>query len=350
MTAAPGSKLLADSVGGRTLITYRDQFKPPVLQGTMTPAPLLDTNPSLSGCPVCGNLEIDAGESCDDGNQTSGDGCRADCQDEGCLAQSPGFPSTPMCDDGDGCTLDHCNATTHTCTNVISCEEGVQCTVDACASGSCQHTPDDSLCDDGEECTDDLCNPTSGCVHANLTGGACDDGDFCTPTGTCDAGHCFASAVLLAYNDKLSLKFTAGPDNDRMTAKLSMLSSDVSANPALTGMKVIVVDATGASVYEADLPAANWEDRDGTGQKVRFRDRDGAVSSANGVNSASVNTNTKGIRKVLVKMSGTEIPDAAGKEYLSVSLLFGMDPGTDDCITARLLPCKLTATSSKCSG
>src|SRR6185503_20524842 len=54
MVMAPGSKLLADVAGGRNLITYRDQFKPPVLDGTIKPAPLLDTNPSLSGCPVCG--------------------------------------------------------------------------------------------------------------------------------------------------------------------------------------------------------------------------------------------------------------------------------------------------------
>jgi cysteine-rich repeat protein len=350
MTMAPGSKLLADSAGGRNLITYRDQFKPPVLDGTIKPAPLLDTNPSLSGCPVCGNFEIDQGESCDDGNTTSGDGCRADCQDEGCLAQSPGFPSTPMCDDGSGCTLDRCNATAHTCTHVLSCEEGVQCTVDACASGSCQHTPDDSLCDDGEECTDDLCNPTSGCVHANLTGPACEDGDFCTVTGSCDAGHCSATDLSLAENDKVSLKFTAGPDNDRMTAKLNLPLSQLTANPTLTGMKVVMTDTTGAHVYEADIPAANWEDRNGTGQSFRFRDSHGTVGPANGVNSASIKRNeAKGLAKALVKMGGAEIPDAAGQQFLSVSLLFGSDPNADDCITARLLPCKLTATSSKCS-
>jgi cysteine-rich repeat protein len=349
MTMAPGSKLLGDSVGGRNFITYRDQFKPPVLGGTITPSPLLDTNPSLIGCPVCGNFEIDKDETCDDGNTTSGDGCRADCQDEGCLAQSPGFPSTPMCDDGDDCTLDHCNATTHTCTNVLSCEEGVQCTVDACASGACQHTPDDSLCDDGEECTDDLCNPTSGCVHANLTGPACEDGDFCTVTGSCDSGHCSATDLSLAQDDKLSLKFKAGPDNDRMTAKLNLPLSQLSANPTVTGVKVVVADSTGASVFEAELPAANWEDSNGSGQKFRFRDSHGTVGVANGVSSASLKRNeTKGLAKAQVKMGGTEIPGAAGQDYLSVSLLFGTDPATDDCITARLIPCKVTAASSKC--
>jgi cysteine-rich repeat protein len=31
---------------------------------------------------TCGNSTVDAGETCDDGNRTDGDGCNADCQDE----------------------------------------------------------------------------------------------------------------------------------------------------------------------------------------------------------------------------------------------------------------------------
>jgi hypothetical protein len=343
MTAEPGSKLLADSVGGRTSITYRDFFKPPVLNGTMNPAPLLDTDPSLSGCPVCGNLEIDEGETCDDGNFTNGDNCRSDCQDEGCLAQSPGFPSTPMCDDGDDCTLDHCNATTHSCTNVISCEEGVQCTVDACAMGACQHTPDDSLCDDGEECTDDLCNPTSGCAHANLTATACDDSDFCTVTESCNNGHCVPIGAAFTQDNKVQLTFRTGPADDRMKATLNLPLASFTANPTVTGMKLVVADVDGVHVYDADMPAAEWEDSNGSGQKYRFRD-------PSGINSAQIKKNdAKGVAKAIIKMSGAEIPGAAGEPYISVSLLFGVDPGTDECLTARLVPCTVSATKSKCS-
>jgi cysteine-rich repeat protein len=36
--------------------------------------------------PICGNGIIEAGETCDDGNYASGDGCSADCQVEKCLA------------------------------------------------------------------------------------------------------------------------------------------------------------------------------------------------------------------------------------------------------------------------
>jgi hypothetical protein len=46
-----------------------------------------------------------------------------------------------------------------------------------------------SNCDDGNICTFDTCL-TSGCTHAALTGGTCDDGDPSTVLDTCSAGVC----------------------------------------------------------------------------------------------------------------------------------------------------------------
>lgn len=81
MTAAKGSRIIAKPASD-TEINYRDAAKPPVLDGTTKPAPTLILSPGLAGCPVCGNLEIDQGETCDDGNTVSGDGCDANCQAE----------------------------------------------------------------------------------------------------------------------------------------------------------------------------------------------------------------------------------------------------------------------------
>jgi cysteine-rich repeat protein len=33
----------------------------------------------MTGCPECGNSEIDQNETCDDGNVTDGDGCSFMC-------------------------------------------------------------------------------------------------------------------------------------------------------------------------------------------------------------------------------------------------------------------------------
>src|SRR5512132_4183336 len=47
-------------------------------------APILVLLLASSAFAVCGDGTIDAGEECDDGNTTSGDGCSATCVFEGC--------------------------------------------------------------------------------------------------------------------------------------------------------------------------------------------------------------------------------------------------------------------------
>ena len=40
--------------------------------------------------PVCGNSAVETGETCDDGNTTSGDGCSSACADETVDPSDPG--------------------------------------------------------------------------------------------------------------------------------------------------------------------------------------------------------------------------------------------------------------------
>lgn len=77
MRLLPPGRLLTPR--GSTVLSYRAAEKPPLLEGTITGSPVLELLPALSGCPVCGNSEIDEGETCDDGNSTGGDGCSSDC-------------------------------------------------------------------------------------------------------------------------------------------------------------------------------------------------------------------------------------------------------------------------------
>jgi cysteine-rich repeat protein len=344
MRAEPGSKLLADPAGGQNVIVYRDPYKPPLLEGTASPSPVLAVNPSLVGCPVCSNFEIDQGESCDDGNTTSGDGCRADCQDEGCLAASPGFPSIPLCDDGDACTADRCDPVAHACQNLLSCEEGVACTVDTCVAGTCNHAPEDTLCDDGNDCTDDLCNATTGCVYADLTGGSCEDGDYCTVAGTCDDGDCIVTDVSLMVDNRIKVSLKAGDANDVLKAIVTLPLAEFSANPTVTGVRIVLVDAADETAYEGDLAAALWLDKSGAGQAFSYRAEQAGVAIA-----AKIKRNpSKGVARAVVKVGGSEMPGAAGQDRLSLSLLFGADPAVDQCLTARSVPCTPKATSTTC--
>jgi cysteine-rich repeat protein len=83
--ARESMRLLAGSVvetpEGTNHVLYRTADKPPVLNGTITPSPLLEVYGG-TGCPVCGNGEVDYLETCDDGNVADGDGCSSLCQIE----------------------------------------------------------------------------------------------------------------------------------------------------------------------------------------------------------------------------------------------------------------------------
>ncbi len=82
MSLEAGSQLRSDVATGDNLLIYRDQAKPPLRAGVEVPPATLLLSETLQGCPVCGNAEVDQGETCDDGNTVPGDGCSADCQVE----------------------------------------------------------------------------------------------------------------------------------------------------------------------------------------------------------------------------------------------------------------------------
>jgi cysteine-rich repeat protein len=350
MTVDRKSKILADvSSNANNKITYRDPGKPPVLEGTIEPAPVLSVNPSLVGCPVCGNLEIDRGESCDDGNTTAGDSCSEVCQDEGCIADTPGYPAVDLCDDSDACTLDLCDPVAHQCQNPISCDEGVACTTDACVTGACVNTPVDALCDDSNDCTDDICSAATGCVYAGITGPSCDDGDPCTVTGTCDGGTCVVTDKSYTQRNKINSVLRSGVDNDLLKVRLEMPLTDFTTSPTVTGLLVELFDADDQSVYSATLAASDWEDLRDLGTKFRFRDTQGPGGPANGMSSVKIaQKSNKGVAKFTAKMRGHEIPGAAAQERMTLSLLFGTDPAIDECLTARRVPCSSSTTRTSC--
>ncbi|MFN2428026.1 MAG: DUF4215 domain-containing protein, partial [Candidatus Binatia bacterium] len=139
---------------------------------------------------ACGNGILDASETCDDGNTAAADGCSPRCQDEGCEAATPGSPATPLCSDGNECTVDLCNAAMHRCEHTAGdCSDGIACTRDSCHAGRCVHDAEPAACDDANACTGEVCSPISGCLHVPLVIG-CDDGIFCNGADFCHGGAC----------------------------------------------------------------------------------------------------------------------------------------------------------------
>lgn len=200
MKLESGSLMGAGASGKNTLI-YRTASKPPVTSGTITPAPIKVVDTKLIGCPVCGNSEIDDGETCDDGNVNNGDGCSSFCQNENCLAQtiSPGFPTVALCEDGNVCTADICNTSVGggTCQHPSKdCSDAFACTTDSCdpGTGVCLHTPNDGSCNDQNPCTDDFCSVQTGCSGV-ANNDPCNDGDGCTENDQCSGSTCQGTPI-----------------------------------------------------------------------------------------------------------------------------------------------------------
>ncbi len=137
---------------------------------------------------------------CDDGSKcTTGDACKAGT----CV----GAAASP-CNDGNACTTDSCDPATGDCgfaPNTAGCDTGDKCSFgDACKNGKCV-AGDSKTCHDGNGCTVDSCNADTGaCTFkavANAT--ACTDGIECTTKEACTDGKCVAgdSSLCVAYSD-----------------------------------------------------------------------------------------------------------------------------------------------------
>jgi cysteine-rich repeat protein len=109
-----GPLLVQGRIRASDRVELRFKVTPPVVTGTVSPAPLIIQDPTLPDCatlPFCGDGAINGSDVCDDNNNVSCDGCRADCtrEDDVC---GDGIPECgEQCDDGnneddDGCQAD----------------------------------------------------------------------------------------------------------------------------------------------------------------------------------------------------------------------------------------------------
>ena len=181
---------------------------------------------------VCGNGTLEAGEECDDGNLTNGDGCDANCTATRCGngVTSPG----EACDDGnqndrDGCKND---CTLNVCgdgvvfTGVEACDDGNTIDDDGC-SNSCQRTecgngtvaPSEE-CDDGNTVSGDGCD--TNCFIEHCGNGRVEANEQCDNGTGADDGRCGADCHWsVAYDAVLepvrSMGLSLQPDQDEAT-------------------------------------------------------------------------------------------------------------------------------------
>lgn len=156
-----------------------------------------------------------------DCNASPGDPCAppTTCnEDTNTCDAAPACTADVDCDDGDVCTDDACvNGACENTNNTAACNDGDSCTTgDVCADGACAGAAvtcpagqscnpangnceditctSAADCNDGLACTTDVCNlGTGNCEYTNIDS-ACNDGQFCSGTWTCDPGNGDADA------------------------------------------------------------------------------------------------------------------------------------------------------------
>ena len=132
-------------------------------------------------------------------------GGASDAAEDAATAIPCTFGIDTACDDGDSCTVDHCDAS-GACVHAPTMEfckidgefvhAGAASPLTVCKVCLPARSPtawSDLECDDENPCTEDLCDTAKGCVTKDDDTETCDDGLTCTSDDHCSGGACVAS-------------------------------------------------------------------------------------------------------------------------------------------------------------
>lgn len=209
------------------------------LQPVDTGGPIfVDAGPVDTRVPRCGDSILDPGESCDDGNNTSGDMCSATCRFEARCGDGR-MDMGELCDDGNNRSGDGCRSdcrSTETCGNRIVdtargeiCDSTPNCAPDCrsilmCGNG---RTDPGEQCDDGNTSRWDGCGPDCRLEQAVVLNRLSIAPE--SPTIGCDfsgdgrADNAFTRALGPAYG-VLNSFITSGVSNGQVLLQLSFLN------------------------------------------------------------------------------------------------------------------------------
>jgi hypothetical protein len=251
--------------------------------------------------------------------------------------------------------------------------DGNQCTTDECNStGQCIHALNNGPCDDGIFCNgEDLCSGNTCSLHLGnpcTNAGECQDtcdeaGDACqSPPGTpctddhnvctvdqCTAGGCGHDPRGSFIAQRLTVTRVGGANNDRFAIKAVFPRADLTTRPSDTGFQLDVLDANANVIYTATVPASAIVDSGGLGKVFKYSDKTGAHPQANGLTSAQFKIDAKGGRvRVKMKMANHDVPGVVSTPRVALSVLFGQNTASDDCVTDTFAPCAPRGTKVIC--
>jgi cysteine-rich repeat protein len=251
----------------------------------------------------CGNGVLDAGEACDDGDQSALDCCSPTCTFDA---------SGAACTDGDPCTSDTCDGA-GTCELVPSegtpCDDDDNgCTDDVCdASGVCQHVANADPCDDGDDCTlDDVCS--GGSCTGGTCSPCCDPLAGCVPAPASGCKEPVSPHGLLEYASLTGVPHTLRWNwrNGEATTPAELGDPKTSTSYAVCIYRRIGTTQDLGLVLAAEAPAGatsgarpSWSVR--KSGAIKFKNRDG---NADGLTEISIRPGNSGRPRIKVRGEG----------------------------------------------
>jgi cysteine-rich repeat protein len=252
--------------------------------------PLASCSIFVSGLDIndaCGNsvLQANLGETCDDGNKLSGDGCSADCLNEVACGNG-NLDAGEACDDGannsnsepNACRLD---CTNPSCGDIVTdsgegCDDGniqagdgcsATCVVERCGDGI-DNNNNTEQCDNGNansDTTPDACR--TDCQRAGCGDGVIDTGEDCDDSNNTNGDDCDSAcqSEVLAEVEFNGTIATAQPlDNTlgKLDGALDNIFDIDFFKLTVTTTSTISIEVTQASLIDGSSCAAGDNDPD----------------------------------------------------------------------------------------
>jgi hypothetical protein len=139
-----------------------------------------------------------------------------------------------------------------------ACDDGNACTqTDTCQAGTCTGS-NPVICAASDQChVAGVCNPANGqCSNPNKAdGSACDDGNACTQTDTCQSGVCTGSnPVVCAASDQCHVAGVCNPANGQCSNPNKADGSACNDGNACTSNDVCTNGVCGGTAYTCAAP------------------------------------------------------------------------------------------------
>jgi cysteine-rich repeat protein len=188
------------------------------------------------GIPVCGNGILQAGEQCDDGNTTTGDGCSSTCTIGIPVCGNGILQSGEACDDHNRTSGDGCSATCNI--EIAVCGDGLRQSSEAC--------------DDGNKTGGDGCSATCTVEVAVCGNGVREFGEGCDDRNVAAGDGCSATCVVEANPDAPVeyLINVGGPGFTTATGQVWLPDADVASGGFVAGTNVPIDGTNNDALYQ----------------------------------------------------------------------------------------------------